>query len=229
MPAAEFTAKILAAGGKGRNVVLAGENWRFGAGGAGSIRTLPTIGGGKVEAELVPPVIDRGDIVSSTRVRNAIKAGDLQTATRLLGRPYRLRARVVHGRGVGHTIGIATANLLSANEVLPPVGVYAVWTGTGAGRFRAVCNIGYHPTFPGSSSEKPDIEVHLLDFSGDIYETQMDVAFIDRLRDEIKFGSSADLVRQIRLDVEAACDILCEPSEEMFPPPVDAFEIRKVL
>lgn len=214
---AQFVHDVLCVDGWHPESVLAGDNWRFGAGGRGTVHTLTQLSEGRIHAIVVPPAIDGGEIVSSTRIRNAILAGDVTTAARLLGSPYRMRARVVHGRGIGHQIGFATANLVPNAEVLPPHGIYALWAGIDGGIHRAVCDFGTGPTFQSHAIPAPVIEVHVLDFDGDLYDREIDIAFVGRLRDEVRFDSKEELVAQIREDVTCARSLLIKPPPDLFP------------
>ncbi len=140
--------------------------------------------------------------VSSTRIREAVRAGDIESARHLLGRPFAIRGSVVPGRGRGRELGAPTANLVPENGCLPPPGVYAGFVPAQGACLAAVMNIGHRPTFEPDGSLS--FEVHLLDFDGDLYEQHLDFDFEARLRDERKFGSTADLAEQIRADVEEA-------------------------
>lgn len=215
----QFVDQVLCVGDWHPNTVFAGDNWRFGAGGRGTVLTLPALSGGRIAAVLVPPLFDAGEIVSSTRVRAAIQDGRIQEATRLLGRHYRIRARVVHGRGIGHKLGVATANLYPEADVLPPHGIYALWVGLAGRTRRAVCDFGTRPTFEDAAAAAPVLEVHLLDFEGDLYGHEMDVAFVARLREERRFASPAALVEQIHRDIADARRHLVNPPEGLFPLP----------
>ncbi|MBN1829979.1 MAG: bifunctional riboflavin kinase/FAD synthetase [Deltaproteobacteria bacterium] len=143
-------------------------------------------------------------ITSSTSIRLAILDGDVALACRMLGRPYNVRGTVVRGYRRGSILGYPTANI-EADKVIPAVGVYAITAETDGLSYRGVLNIGYNPTF-----ENPEIstEVHLIDFQGDIYGKHLEILFIDRLRNEIKFSSADKLVEQIRRDIERARCIL---------------------
>lgn len=196
--------------GRQRAVVAirCGENWRFGAGGAGDPALLAELGqryGFAVVA--VPPLHHGSEPISSTRIRRIIQAGDVAEAAIMLGRPYSVRETVVRGRGVGRTIGMATANLHPAAEVLPSVGVYVVRTWVGNRPVDGVAGLGWRPTFADARPDAPVLEIHLLDFEGDLYGATLDVAFIARLRDEIKFPDAAALMEQVRLDIRQARQI----------------------
>ena len=160
----------------------------------------------------VAPVEVDGIVVSASQIRDLLHAGDLAGARRQLGRDYWLRGMVVHGDQRGRTIGFPTANLdVAPNHLVPAYGVYACWvqieTGPHAGTslLPAVTNVGVRPTVDGSQRR---VEAHLLDWSGDLYGATLRLIFIQRLRDEQRFASLADLVAQIEHDVAHACEQL---------------------
>ena len=147
-----------------------------------------------------------GAVVSSSGVRQALRAGDVERAARWLGRPYRLAGEVVRGDMRGRTIGFPTANLdVWAEQLLPANGVYAGWAQLGAERFMAVANIGNRPTFDHGAVT---VEAHLLDFDRDIYGAQLAFDVVARLRAERKFAGVDALVAQIARDVERARAVL---------------------
>jgi riboflavin kinase/FMN adenylyltransferase len=151
--------------------------------------------------DIVTPIQMDGAIISSTRIRNLLLAGDVEASARLLGRPYSLRGRVVHGAKRGRALGFPTINLaLPSQRLLPRDGIYAVWAEMGEGRFKAAASLGVRPTFGGGGERI--LEAYLLDFSGDVYGEEVEVAFVKRLRDEIAFASPAELSLQIARDVE---------------------------
>jgi riboflavin kinase/FMN adenylyltransferase len=138
--------------------------------------------------------------VSSTRIRNLLLAGDVEAAARLLGRPYSVRGRVVHGARRGRALGFPTINLaLPKERLLPRDGIYAMWAEMGEGRFKAAASLGVRPTFGGGERV---LEAYLLDFSGEVYGEEVEVSFVKRLRDELAFASPAELSAQIARDVE---------------------------
>ena len=150
--------------------------------------------------DVVTPIEIDGAIVSSTRIRNLLLAGDVEAAARLLGRAYTLRGGVVHGAKRGRALGFPTINLaLPKARLLPRDGIYAMWAEMGEGRFKAAASLGVRPTFGGGERI---LEAYLLDFSGDVYGEEVEVAFVKRLRDEISFASPAELSAQIARDVE---------------------------
>jgi riboflavin kinase/FMN adenylyltransferase len=150
-------------------------------------------------------------VVSSTKIRELVAEGRVAAAARLLGRPFDLTGRVVKGAGRGRSIGFATANLVSTNEVRPGIGVYAVRAQIGEQVFGGAANLGCKPTF---GESEMTIEVHLFDFEGDLYGATVRVAFLDRLRGEQRFASVAELAEQIRRDCEKARQVL---ARSVFP------------
>jgi riboflavin kinase/FMN adenylyltransferase len=157
---------------------------------------------------VVAHVIIDGEVISSSRIRQALRDGAVETVTRYLGRPFRLPGKVIEGAKRGRSLGIPTANLAVWEErAFPGVGVYAGRAHV-AGRVQpAVVNIGFRPTFE-STDAKPVIEAHLLDFSGDLYGATVALEFIARLRAEMKFSGVEALVAQIQRDIAEARQIL---------------------
>jgi riboflavin kinase/FMN adenylyltransferase len=143
-----------------------------------------------------------GETVSSTRIREATRAGHLDAASQMLGRPYAMCGAVLSGDKIGHQLGFPTANLDAAKLIVPPNGVYAGRTTLGGKLFRVALNIGLRPTV---AAGKPElrVEAHLLDFSGDLYGGELEVEIGAKLRDEKKFSSAAELREQIARDVAA--------------------------
>ncbi len=159
-----------------------------------------------------------GERVSSTRIRDALAAGEVQEASRLLGRLYSVPGRVVRGVGRGSTIGIPTANLdIAPEQAIPLRGVYAGWVEIKTGMAPAVVNIGLRPTFDGSGSLT--VEAHLLDFTGDLYAQEVELHFAARLRDEQRFDGIAALVAQIQADIGRARQLLMRSPEHGPLPP----------
>jgi len=142
----------------------------------------------------------------ATAVRAALARGDLETTNRILGRPFQIRGKVIHGDGRGNAIGFPTANLeIDPDQALPRFGVYAVMAGVGGVVHPGVCNIGVRPTFEGASEA---LEVHLLEGGRDLYGEELSVDFMVRVRDEQKFDGIDALVTQIGRDVAAAAVML---------------------
>jgi len=147
-----------------------------------------------------------GKVVSSTRIREAIRSANLDAASQMLGRAYALAAKVVRGDQLGRQLGFPTANLDVAGLAIPPAGVYAVHASVQGRQHRAVANIGTRPTLPGPNPQL-QVEAHLLNFSGDLYDQELEIAFVEKLRDERKFPSRDALREQIRRDIEAAMEL----------------------
>lgn len=187
--------------GLGARALLVGSDFRFGAGRAGDIEALSRGDFGTMDVEVVNPVIRRGEPVSSSRIRAALQRGDIEEANELLGRPYELIGTVVRGDGRGRTLGFPTANLRPENGVLPADGVYAAQTQQGQ---VAVVNIGVRPTFGAGRS----VEVHIVDFTGNLYDRTLGLAVLARIRDEKKFSSAEELQAGIRQDIARARQIV---------------------
>ena len=188
--------------------VVVGYNVNFGRDRAGTSETLRALGARLgFGVEVVGPVAaGDGEQVSSTRLRTLLQAGDMPRARALLGRSYALRGRVVVGDRRGRTLGFPTANLhLRAGLLLPPDGVYAVGVEVDGRAHEGVLNIGVRPTFAG---RRRTIEVHLLDFSGDLYRRWLVVKLIERLRGEEAFSGPEALRAAIARDVERARRVL---------------------
>jgi riboflavin kinase/FMN adenylyltransferase len=199
----EFVEQILVRGLHVR-AVLVGENFRFGHQQAGHVQLLRELGARHGFAvEIIPPVALDAEIVSSTAVRRDIAAGNVTHAARLLGRPFALTGDIVPGTGTGRRFTFPTLNLKPEQELLPARGVYVTRTlleGEAKSR-RSVTNIGMRPTFNGASLS---VETHLLDFSGDVTASRMEVRFWKRLREEKKFAGPEELRAQIASDIATA-------------------------
>lgn len=183
--------------------IFVGEHFAFGKGRAGRIADLTRFGatyGFKVHP--IVPVTLNGGVVSSTRIRQLIQAGDMEEATALLGRAYGISGRVVSGRQQGQAMGWPTANLpVPPHRVMPPDGVYAARASYESTTYDAIAYIGTRPTF--GSGERL-IEVNLLDQQRDLYGRELMVEFLERLRGDHTFASAEDLSAQIARDVERA-------------------------
>ena len=175
----------------GTEVVVAGANFRFGRARAGDLALLERLG---FDARPVPLV----EGVSSSRIRDLVRAGDVDLAARLLGRPAEVEGMVVAGDARGGTLGFPTANLRLDPQLLVPA--YGIYAGAAGGR-RAAVSIGTNPHYGGDERR---IEAFLLDFEGDLYGERLVVELWQRLRDEGAFESEAELVAQIARDVDAA-------------------------
>jgi riboflavin kinase/FMN adenylyltransferase len=175
--------------------ILVGSDFKFGAKRAGSVADFKAAGFHLID---LPQVDMAGERVSSTRVRQALADGRLQEAATLLGRPYSISGKVVHGAQRGRTIGFPTANVHMRHERPALTGVYAVKLDG----LHAVANLGVRPTIAGIP--KLSLEVHVLDFSGDLYDKHVHVEFFHKIRDEIKFDGLDALKAQIAKDVAVA-------------------------
>ena len=154
--------------------------------------------------EVFPPIQIDGEIVSSSRIRAALAAGDLKLVTRLLGRPFAITGQVVPGDGRGHSIGIPTANLdLWVERAIPKAGVYVSQATVNGAVWGAVTNVGVRPTFE-TQPVPLRVETHLLDFTGDLYGKEMRLNFLERLRDEQRFPDIQALLTQIHADIREA-------------------------
>ena len=212
LPADEFVTRVLVEGIGARHVV-SGFDFVFGHQRAGTAQFLEAVGRkygfGATGAGKV--VDEDGIVISSTRIRAYLAEGKPREATRLIGRPFELSGRVSGGDQRGRTIGFPTANLMLAATTQPAFGVYAVRAGVetenGVVWHDGVANLGYRPTFGGTS---PVLETHILDFADDIYGKHLRVALIDFLRPERKFDGIQALTAQIAKDSEQARALLAK-------------------
>jgi len=201
--AEEFIERILVRG-LGARWVLVGDDFRFGARRAGDLvmlkRAAPRYG---FEVAALPSVTLDGERVSSTAVRSALAAAELDRAHQLLGRPYSISGRVVRGDGLGRKLGFPTANVQMKHNRPPLTGIFAVSVaGVGDQSLRGVASLGVRPTVKAQGA--PVLEVHLFDFDQDLYRRHLRVDFHHKLRDEEKYADLATLTRQIGRDVENA-------------------------
>jgi riboflavin kinase/FMN adenylyltransferase len=187
--------------------LVIGHDTAFGSRKSGNKDFLQSMGKSLgFDVEAIDAVQLDGVVVSSTSVRSALQEGDVRRAMKLLGRPYNLSGVVVKGFKRGSEIGIPTANIESEKELVPSLGVYAVVVEMSGIRHPGVLNIGYSPTF---GDNHLTVEVHLLDFPREeLYGKAINVLFIDRIRDEMKFESPKELVKQIERDIERAKELL---------------------
>lgn len=198
----DFVARYLA--GQMRTAYLcAGPDISFGKGGAGDYALLEAYAGTYgYQVELIDKVRVDGEEVSSTRVRRAVRAGEMEEVTAMLGAPYRVSGKVVHGRQLGRKLGMPTANLLpDERKLLPPNGVYYSRAEVGEKTYRGISNVGYKPTV--SEEQIMGVETYLYDFEGEVYDRDMTVELLAFRRQEQAFASVEALRRQIEADVEA--------------------------
>lgn len=205
---AEHFVHALAAACQRLDSIFVGDAWRFGAGRKGNVALL------QAEAQElgfavfgVPQVLHAGRPISSTRVRHALEAGDLKEACALLGRDHSVLGPVMQGRRLGRTLHFPTANVEVQNEQLPPLGVYAVRALIDGQWCAGVANLGVRPTVQAEASARL-LEVHVFDFEGDLYGQLLEVRFIARLRDEMKFPGLDALRAQIAADAAEARALL---------------------
>ncbi len=204
MPAREFAERVLQRSLRARGLLL-GYDSAMGKNREGTPQRFRELGAEfGFEVRTGSPFDVDSEPVSSTRIRNAIQAGELDLAQRFLGRFPGAFGKVVHGHGRGRGLGFPTANVAVQTAVLPPDGVYAVEAVLDGSVHPAVANLGPSPTFEGERA----LEVHLLDFTGDLYDRELEVQFRRHLRPVQKFTDAAALRTQIEHDVAAARDCL---------------------
>ncbi len=196
-----------------------GGDFALGRGRQGNVAALqalaPQIG---FTLRVVEPLYEEGLPISSTRIRALLAEGDVERAAQLLGRPYAFEAEVVRGFQRGRTLGFRTANLrILPEQAVPANGVYAVWALLEGLRWPAVGNIGIRPSF--DAGERL-LEVHLLDFEGDLYGQRLRVEFVQRLRPELRFDDVQALIAQVGRDIETARRLLGTPQPQAAAPTV---------
>ncbi len=182
--------------------VLIGDDFRFGSGRAGDFALMEKIGSEcGFEVQAVHSVLQGGVRISSTAIRAALAAGQIRMAREYLGRPYSISGRVVHGDGMGRKLGYPTANIQLKHNLPPLKGIYVVLAhAEGLGVLQGVASLGVRPTL--KQDAKPVLEVHLFEFSQQLYGRHLRVEFLKKLRDEEKYPNLEALTRQIALDVE---------------------------
>jgi riboflavin kinase/FMN adenylyltransferase len=184
--------------------ISVGADFVFGHRRSGNVASLKKLGAelGFSVHGLAAVSLD-GHVVSSTRIREAIRTGDLDAASQMLGRPYTISGHVVEGDRLGQQLGFPTANLDVTGLALPPNGVYAGFANVNGKAYRVALNVGFRPTV--TSGTRPlRVEAHLLDFRGELYGEELEVAIGGKLREEKKFASVAELREQIARDIAAA-------------------------
>lgn len=201
----EFLDTILLERCGGRHFVI-GYDLRFGQRAEGDFAYLETMSRERpFTVERVDPVLLDGRRVSSTAIRQALAAGDLDGAEAMLGRPYRLTGRVTAGRGLGRELGFPTANVAPDHTAFPADGIYAAEAWIRGRRYGAAVNVGYAPTL---AHAERTVEAHLLDFSGDLHGEPIEIDFRKRIRGEKKFESLPELVAAIGADVREIRGVL---------------------
>jgi riboflavin kinase / FMN adenylyltransferase len=200
---AEFVRDMLIAK-IGAKKVIVGYNYHFGKGKGGDVRTLRELCEPEgVEVEVVQALTVEQTSVSSSKIRELIREGRVEEASKLLGRDYPIIGKVVVGKKRGRSLGFPTANLEISDELYPRTGVYAVevvWNGQ---HYEGVANVGFNPTFSPQAGAF-SLEVYILDFTEDLYGQEIQVRFKKRIRDEQRFDSAAKLIDRIQKDIEWA-------------------------
>ncbi|MCX6221117.1 MAG: bifunctional riboflavin kinase/FAD synthetase [Bacteroidia bacterium] len=182
--------------------LVTGYDHKFGHDRQGDFQALKILGDFHgFEVEQLDPLLVENVAVSSTKIRQALETGDIQKASHYLGYPYLLKGKVIEGRRLGREIGFPTANILpdDQHKLIPTDGVYAVLVNVGGAQYKGMLNVGTRPTV-NTNVDHRSIEVHILDFSADIYQCDISVSFVERIRNEVKFGSLNHLKEQLVLD-----------------------------
>jgi riboflavin kinase / FMN adenylyltransferase len=191
----------------GTRHMVVGDDFRYGSNAGGTIDSLRAAGQAHgFGVEQISPFVLDGVRVSSTAVREQLVVADFPQAARFLGRPYRMMGRVAPGNRLGRTLGFPTANLRLMRRKSPVWGILAVWThGIDSRPLPGVASLGTRPTVNGI---EPLLEVHVFDFDGDLYGRAIEVEFVAKLRDEVKFDSLDAMTAQMKIDAVQARDIL---------------------
>ena len=194
----------------GMKAIIVGEDYTFGKNREGNLEVLKSYaaqwGYEVIRADWIKAAQNLSDRISSTKIRELVMAGEIGPARKMLGRNYQIRGLVVKGRDRGgKLLGIPTANINLQDELCPKTGIYAVTVEHANRLYKGVANIGYSPTF---EDNEFTVEVHLLDFSENIYGEKIRVNFIQRIRDEKKFADITELKNQIHHDIETGRKIL---------------------
>lgn len=200
--------------------LVVGEDFALGRGRSGDVPRLRALGQRHgFEVEPVPLLAEAGAVISSSRIRELLRAGRVADAATLLGRRFSLSGHVVHGDGMGRRLGWPTANLrLHEEKCLPSLGIYAVWARVdgAAGWLPGAMSVGVRPTFGGQAVT---LEVHLIDWEGDLYGREVEVQFVEWLRPELRFDGAEALVEAIREDVRQARQRLATAPAEVVAGP----------
>ncbi len=192
----------------GLKKLVVGCGFALGKDRTGSVDVLSNMGKSSgFEVICIDPETSGNEVISSSMIRKQLEDGDVQSAANFLGRYYSVQGNVVKGDGRGRTIGFPTANLdVWPQKLLPSSGVYRCLTSVNNKTYLSVANIGYRPTFT-ENTKQVFVEIHLLDFSGDLYYKELQVQFTHRLRGEVKYPSFEELVHQIHSDIQAAREL----------------------
>lgn len=181
-------------------LLVAGFNYHFGYKASGDSNCLKILGNKNgIDVAIIKPVYHKGNIVSSTMIRNLLKEGKIKQSRELLGKPYEMIGKVIKGKGLGKKLGFPTANIsLDDNYLIPKHGVYKTITEVSGQAYKSITNIGNNPTFDETNTS---IETHIINFNQDIYGSNVKVKFIDYIREERKFNSEQELINQIKSDI----------------------------
>ncbi|MFO8006125.1 MAG: bifunctional riboflavin kinase/FAD synthetase [Candidatus Brocadiia bacterium] len=210
IPAEDFVRRLLH-GALRAELVVVGEDCRFGHRRRGDVSMLRRLGRELgFEVQSVQPVRVGGEPVSSTAIRQAVREGQIELASRLLGRPFSLYGTVVPGEGLGKALGFPTANLDLHNETVPPAGVYACRVFRDGQPLPAIVSVGTQPTLHPEREGETVVEAHLLDYEGDLYGQDLEVQFVGHIREQQVFAGREELRAQIARDVQAARAMLSE-------------------
>jgi riboflavin kinase/FMN adenylyltransferase len=215
LSAEEFLTDILLRELKAVKLVV-GYNHSFGKDRRGDSRFLERVKDKYgFDLDIVGPHSVNGETISSTKIRKSLDAGDVEKAARMLGRPYNLSGTVVPGRGVGRELQFPTANLklLYPEKLIPKVGVYAVAARVGNEILPGMLNIGTRPTF---GAGEVTIEVHLIEFEGELYDKIVTLLFLKRLRDEVRFETPEELIAQMKQDRYRSLEVFEKHPTERF-------------
>ena len=185
--------------------IIVGYNYHFGKGKSGDVEVLKHhCKRFNIEVEVMEALTFDHTIVSSSKIRELITDGEVERASKLLGRNYPVIGKVVEGSKRGHALGFPTVNLEISDELYPKTGVYAVEVEWNHQLFNGLANVGFNPTFSSHEANAFSLEVHILDFHREIYGDEIQVNFRKRIRDEIRFDSPSHLIDQIRKDIQWA-------------------------
>lgn len=189
--------------GIGAKHIVIGYDHKFGKNRSGDKNKLEKLGKKYgFDVDCISPVEVKGEVISSTKIRNSLNTGDVETAADYLGRNYRIAGKIVEGSKRGKSIGFPTANVEPdyENKLIPKRGVYFVECQLGGKKLSGIMNIGFRPTF--ENENRLVIEVHLYNFDENVYGREIEIIFIKRIRDEKKFNSKEELIKQIKADKE---------------------------
>ena len=196
-----------------RGLVI-GPDFALGHSREGDVNTLRTLGQEMdFSVTVVPPLVINSEVVSSTAIRNALAGGDMKRVDNLIGRPFGLHGRVIPGAGRGMELGFPTANLeIDSQQALPLDGVYATWAYIDDSAYQSMTNIGRRPTF---DAGERTVEVYFLDYHGDLYDQELRIDIIERLRGEERFNTADELKKQVAEDVKQGRAILNSTREQV--------------